>query len=185
MTFVRRAAIVLAACALALSASQARAQGQGSDLRAIHHARDMTWHYQRLLGHPLRPYGATAEKSPSHAYRMWVLHLWHRHWMLAKRRYNHVRQSWYGVPPDHVRIFLCIHPRESVDWYADTGNGFYGGLQFSAQTWTSVVDSAPVPLPAMANEATPQQQVYAANYLIYAMGAIYSTQWPNTSPGCV
>jgi hypothetical protein len=96
-----------------------------------------------------------------------------------------MKRSWFGVPPDHVRIFMCIHPKESIDWHADTGNGFYGGLQFTIPTWDTVRADAPLPLPARADEATARQQVYAANFLIYNLGASYATQWPNTSPGCV
>ena len=30
---------------------------------------------------------------------------------------------------------VCIHRHESVNWRANTGNGYYGGLQFSLSTW--------------------------------------------------
>ena len=141
----------------------------------------MTWHYQRLMGHALRPYGHSAERSHSAEYRMWVLHMWHYHWITAKKHYVHMLHTWYGVPPSHVQIFLCIHSGEGA-WNDDTGNGFYGGLQFAQSTWESAGGTK---FASRADLATPQQQVAIADNLIYGMGALYSTQWPNTSPPCI
>lgn len=31
----------------------------------------------------------------------------------------------------------CVHAREGA-WNANTGNGYFGGFQFAAQTWTRV-----------------------------------------------
>ena len=36
--------------------------------------------------------------------------------------------------PGHLAGWLCIHSREGA-WDAQTGNGYYGGLQFSLGTW--------------------------------------------------
>lgn len=37
----------------------------------------------------------------------------------------------------------CVHAREG-SWSANTGNGYFGGFQFAAQTWARV-GGAPVP----------------------------------------
>ena len=44
-----------------------------------------------------------------------------------------------SMSPQRVETFNSLAQCESSgDWSADTGNGFYGGLQFSASTWRSV-----------------------------------------------
>lgn len=48
------------------------------------------------------------------------------------------------------------------DWHINTGNGYYGGLQFSASSWRAVGGTKYAPLP---HQATPQEQVAAAEKL--------------------
>ncbi|WP_421015570.1 ubiquitin-like domain-containing protein, partial [Glutamicibacter creatinolyticus] len=45
------------------------------------------------------------------------------------------------------------------NWSINTGNGYYGGLQFSASSWRAVGGNKYAPLP---HQATPQEQVAAA-----------------------
>lgn len=83
-------------------------------------------------------------------------------------------------PINHRSIWLCIHPKESVDWYLDSL--YDGGLQFRPATWRAAGGTVYAPYAYM---ATPDEQMSVAEHLIYDMGASYATQWPNTSPGCV
>jgi resuscitation-promoting factor RpfB len=60
----------------------------------------------------------------------------------------------------------CIHLKEGP-WNANTGNGYFGGMQFSAQTWKRVGGSADGAFahpgdPAYPFSATPQEQLYRA-----------------------
>lgn len=48
------------------------------------------------------------------------------------------------------------------NWSINTGNGYYGGLQFSASSWRAVGGTKYAPLP---HQATPQEQVAAAEKL--------------------
>ncbi len=48
------------------------------------------------------------------------------------------------------------------NWSINTGNGYYGGLQFSASSWRAVGGTQYAPLP---HQATPAQQVAAAEKL--------------------
>ncbi|WP_306349471.1 resuscitation-promoting factor [Glutamicibacter sp. MNS18] len=48
------------------------------------------------------------------------------------------------------------------NWSINTGNGYYGGLQFSASSWRAVGGTQYAPLP---HQATPQQQIAAAEKL--------------------
>ena len=60
----------------------------------------------------------------------------------------------------------CVHLKEGP-WRANTGNGYFGGMQFAARTWTRV-GGKPDPAfthPGDANYpffASPQEQLYRA-----------------------
>lgn len=57
-----------------------------------------------------------------------------------------------SMSPQRVETFNSIAMCESSgDWSADTGNGFYGGLQFSASSWRAVGGSG---LPHQASRET-------------------------------
>jgi hypothetical protein len=58
------------------------------------------------------------------------------------------------------------------NWHINTGNGFYGGLQFDYGTWLSNGGGAYAP---RADLATREQQIAIANKLYAARG---SSPWP-------
>jgi hypothetical protein len=60
------------------------------------------------------------------------------------------------------------------NWQANTGNGFYGGLQFTQSTWDQF---KPAGAPARADLATKEQQIAAAEATLKAQGP---GAWPNT-----
>jgi len=53
------------------------------------------------------------------------------------------------------------------NWAADTGNGFYGGLQFTEQTWLGYGGGRYAP---SANLATPAQQIAVADRVLAGQG---------------
>jgi hypothetical protein len=60
----------------------------------------------------------------------------------------------------------CVHLKEAA-WSANSGNGYFGGMQFSAGTWRSVGGKANPALthpgnPAYPFSATPAEQLYRA-----------------------
>lgn len=55
----------------------------------------------------------------------------------------------------------------SGNWAVNTGNGYYGGLQFSATTWSAY---KPPGYPAYAHQATKQQQITVAERVLKAQG---------------
>jgi hypothetical protein len=74
----------------------------------------------------------------------------------------------YRGPAIPARPWGPIATLESdVQWGANTGNGFYGGLQLSQQFWESY---KPNGAPLYAYEATPWQQVYAARGIARTYG---------------
>ena len=60
------------------------------------------------------------------------------------------------------------------NWSTNTGNGFYGGLQFKQSTWDAY---KPKGAPSRADLATKEQQIAAAEATYAAQGA---GAWPNT-----
>ncbi|MFJ2318049.1 transglycosylase family protein [Glutamicibacter sp. NPDC087661] len=61
------------------------------------------------------------------------------------------------------------------NWSINTGNGYYGGLQFSASSWRNVGGTKYAPLP---HQATPQEQIAAAEVLRRSGGWGH---WPSCS----
>ena len=64
----------------------------------------------------------------------------------------------------------------SGDWSINTGNGYYGGLQFSASTWIAYGGAAYAPY---ANEASKEQQIIIAERVLKGQG-IHA--WPVCGP---
>lgn len=62
------------------------------------------------------------------------------------------------------------------NWAINTGNGYYGGLQFDAQTWRAYGGTQYAPLP---HQATREQQIAVATKMRDARGG-YSA-WPACS----
>jgi hypothetical protein len=61
------------------------------------------------------------------------------------------------------------------NWNANTGNGYYGGLQFSSQTWHSFGGGA---YAGTANQATRSQQIAVAQKVLRVQGW---KAWPTCS----
>jgi hypothetical protein len=61
------------------------------------------------------------------------------------------------------------------NWRANTGNGYYGGLQFSRSTWHSYSGGA---FAATANRATRSQQIAIAERVLRSQGW---KAWPTCS----
>jgi len=64
------------------------------------------------------------------------------HW----RAYKH--PAWF-------RAAMCVHEHEGA-WNANTGNGYFGGMQFTLYTWRSVGG------PSMPHLVSPREQLYRA-----------------------
>ncbi|MFD0329166.1 transglycosylase family protein [Streptacidiphilus monticola] len=62
------------------------------------------------------------------------------------------------------------------DWSINTGNGYYGGLQFSASTWRAYGGGA---YAATANHATKGQQIAIAEKVLASQGP---GAWPVCGP---
>ncbi len=64
------------------------------------------------------------------------------------------------IDPDELSKWEALAECESGnDWSINTGNGFYGGLQFTPQTWAGFGGTQYAP---QANQATKEQQIEIA-----------------------
>lgn len=63
----------------------------------------------------------------------------------------------------------------SGDWSAETGNGFYGGLQFTPSTWAAYGGTE---YASNASDATREQQIAVAEQVLAAQG---TGAWPGCS----
>ncbi len=75
---------------------------------------------------------------------------------------------------DYVNWDAVAECESGGDWGADTGNGFYGGLQFKESTWKQFGGTGS---PAKASRA---EQIAVANRVLAAQGA---KAWPKCGPG--
>lgn len=115
----RLATLACAFFVIALGVEAAPARGEPRVLERITQYREETWRWQRLIGRPLSPTTRSAQHSASAAYRRWVLRLWRARALRLRRE---------AAGPPHRDEWLCIHRHEGR-WTANTGNGYYGGLQ--------------------------------------------------------
>lgn len=86
-----------------------------------------------------------------------------------------------GMPYQHYLGWECIHSREApvAGWFADTGNGYYGGLQME-WNWMGVINGG-------ADNYSPMAQMMLAEMEAARYGFSYSFmegQWPLTYPPC-
>ena len=76
----------------------------------------------------------------------------------------------FYVPPDRVAMFERLAECESNgNWSINTGNGFYGGLQFMLATWQSVGGTG------YPHHASKEEQIYRGHVLQQRSGW---GQWP-------
>jgi len=85
-----------------------------------------------------------------------------------------VPREW-RAPSAWLREALCIHRFEGA-WNANTGNGYYGGLQFTLRTWSTVGGRTRPDL------ASTREQLYRAWLLWRRYG--WRHDWPNTARLC-
>ncbi|HEY8527443.1 MAG TPA: transglycosylase family protein [Acidimicrobiales bacterium] len=76
----------------------------------------------------------------------------------------------FGDPNDYATWDALAECESGGNWQANTGNGYYGGLQFSAETWHSVGG------PGLPHEHSRETQIYYGQILQARAGW---GQWPH------
>lgn len=51
---------------------------------------------------------------------------------------SHLDQRWKVVQPYNTKLNRIASCESTNRWFLNTGNGFYGGLQFTLKTWHAV-----------------------------------------------
>lgn len=86
-------------------------------------------------------------------------------WESAPCRTRVIRKQWHKVADPYWGIFNAIAECESGgNWQINTGNGFYGGIQFTSQSWKGVGGSG------LPHDATKLEQIYRGVRLMHVQG---------------
>jgi hypothetical protein len=139
-------------------------------ISGIHAARDRAWRWQDVMSTPRSRYAASAEHSPSLAFRRMVLGLW-------TTRANVVQRT--AQNPPRFKDWLCIHHYEGA--WNDPNAPYYGGLQMD---WSFMQAYAPTLLrrKGTADHWTPLEQIWVAERAFESGRGFYP--WPNTARWC-
>ena len=176
----------LAALALGLSAPPAEAHMLKCDpwgklTKAKHRCHQ---HQARHAHHALR-FVSRAYRQPQfrkhgHVLRVIVLnHRWLRRTMTRKIRTYRALQAVAARPPNYY-AWLCIHSHEGA-WNANTGNGYFGGLQMD-WSFMSSYGSSLLRSKGPAHNWTPLEQMWVAERAYRSGRGFYP--WPNTARMC-
>lgn len=94
-------------------------------VQGVYFYREATRSWERKMGHKPSKSNFNASLIHSCKYTVWTAHHWAKRAKETKKQYEKFvqeqRQSLYGK-------WECIHRYEGA-WNANTGNGYYGGLQ--------------------------------------------------------
>ena len=167
----RIAALVCVVTALAGAAPAGAAERDERVLRQIRSLRAETWQWQRLMRVPLTPTRRMAERTRSEGFRQWALVHWREEAARARRAAKN---------PARLSAWLCIHRHEGP-WNANTGNGYYGGLQMDV-AFQRAYGPDLLRRKGLAHRWTALEQIWVAERA-YRSGRGFSP-WPNTARYC-
>ena len=161
-------------CALAAVSGEGRAAvAERGDpvLEEVRKYRAEAWRWQRLTGASLTLAPPRTERRPTPGFRRRALAFWRSEAVRARR---------FALRPPHLGAWLCIHEHEG-SWDANTGNGYYGGLQMDvAFQWAHGADLVRAKGPA--HRWRPLEQIWVAERA-YRSGVGFSA-WPNAARAC-
>jgi Transglycosylase-like domain len=140
-------------------------------LRKIRALRRETWRWQRLMRVPLTRPTQAAERSESVAFQRWVLRSWRQKAGKMRRRAHH---------PLRLQAWLCIQRHEGA-WNANTGNGYYGGLQMDLQ-FQRTYGADLLRRKGLAHRWGYLDQIWVAERAYRSGRGFYP--WPNTARSC-
>jgi hypothetical protein len=119
--------------------------------------RQIAWHWQDRAGMHRTATIHREQRTRSVPFLGWLIHWWHdrAYAAMSAYRYRHATTAW--SPWD--RVAQC---ESGGRWNLDSGNGFYGGLQFTISTWIAAGGTRYAP---RADLATREQQIAVASTL--------------------
>jgi hypothetical protein len=157
------------------TAAQARerqlaATHAASQVKSIHRYRKQTWAWQRLMRTPLTPKTNRNLLSSDPEYRRWVLELWRKRAVAARRKAH---------SPPRLRAWLCIKRHEGP--WNDPRAPYYGGLQMDL-TFQRLYGAELLRRKGTADRWTPLEQIWVAERAYRSGRGFYP--WPNTARAC-
>jgi hypothetical protein len=177
--------LACSACAIASGGAQAIAAGRsGSDAQSsaqtraaiawlgtkVYGYQRATWHWEQLMGVPRTPTEGRVLMEMSVPDVKSAVALWRRRAAAAHRK---------AARPPHLSAWLCIHRFEG-GWAANTGNGYYGGLQMNLGFQRTYAPWL-VRRKGTADRWTPLEQIWTAEKAARSRGF---WPWPNTARSC-
>jgi hypothetical protein len=144
---------------------------RASEIRLVGQYRQRAWHWQRIMGVPRSPTTYGERRTHSRLYLGWLVRSWQRAAEQAFRR---------ALRPPHLKQWLCIH-RGEAGWGADTGNGYYGGLQMDLRFQRSY-GAFLLRIKGTANHWTPLEQMWVAERAHESGRGFYP--WPVSARRC-
>lgn len=111
----------------------------------------------------------------SSKFRRWALELWK-----GRAASCAAEKARVGVPPWFRSVMMCIHPKESANWFLDGHHD--GGLQFASSTWDAAGGRR---FAAFAYQASPNEQIRAAYDLTGGSARGLRWHWAATIGGCL
>jgi hypothetical protein len=170
------AAALTALCALAAPATApARgaaplAPGDRYLLSHIAAKRQKTWHWQKVMGKRPTPTMLSETRSRSRRYRHWVLDLWTKRAVRARKQ---------ATNPPRRAAWLCIQRFEGP--WDDPNAPYYGGLQMDL-TFQRLYGSYLLRRKGTADRWSPLEQMWVAERAYRSGRGFYP--WPNTARFC-
>jgi hypothetical protein len=140
-------------------------------LREIERYQAQTWRWQRLMKRPRTPARRIALREVELAHLRQVL----RTWRSRAERTRRVAQA-----PPQLAAWLCIQ-RHEASWRANSGNGYYGGLQMDL-AFQRRYGQTLLRMKGTANRWTPLEQIWVAVRAHRSGRGFYP--WPNTARLC-
>jgi hypothetical protein len=131
----------------------------------------VAWHWQGVMGVPRASFANSASRTVDPSYARWVLKLW-------KRRAARVAAR--AKNPPHKAGWRCIHRYEG-SWSANTGNGYYGGLQMDL-SFQRRYGAYLLRRKGTADKWSPLEQMWVAERAHRSGRGFYP--WPNTARYC-
>ena len=139
-------------------------------LRKIAVEQKETWRWQRIMGRTPSQHSDSGAHVTGLGYRRWVLGLWARRALYARRLAHH---------PPHLSAWLCIHRHEGAWW--DPNPPYYGGLQMDLE-FQRTYGGRLMRRKGTADHWTPLEQMWVAERAFESGRGFYP--WPNTARWC-
>jgi hypothetical protein len=161
---------VLAALSLAMPAA---GSSEPASVDEIVETRQKTWRWQDVMQRKRTPapLGLQALSSRSAAMQEWALATW-------RDRLERMRSLARNSP--HEGEFRCIHGHEGA-WTANTGNGYYGGLQMNVP-FQRQYGLLHLRRKGTANNWTPMEQIWTGERALRAGRGFHP--WPTAARRC-